>query len=138
MNKSPDTKGDVGKFIIAELNSRGIALPNRADLPSLPATWRTITLEIAGAPKNVGVGVDGCSLADVSAFCFSLFSAFRVQRPFSNDNDGSFFFSVNGKPGNYMKTDVGLVVSFITSGVAVTLADSEHGVFIGFAERPVA
>jgi len=134
MKPSPIT-GDLGEFIVSELGRRGVALFKTADLPRLPATWRTITVEIGGAAKDVGAGAQGCSLDKVLAFCFSLLSSFRVDRPFSNDSDSSFWFSINGKQGNFTRTDTGLVVSFIAWGVSLTISESGQDIFIGFAEH---
>ena len=136
MKTSPDGAGDLGEFIIAELNRRGVALSKTTDLPRLPATWRTVTVEIAGTPKDLGARVQGCSLADVSAFCFSVFSRLRVHRPGSNDNDRNFFFSVAGGSGHFDTTSTGLVVSFITLGIALTIGESDQELQIGFAEHP--
>jgi hypothetical protein len=135
MKTSSDTKGDLGQFIISELSRRGVALSNKSDdLPPLSASWRTVTVEIAGTSKDLGARVQGCSLADVSAFCFSVFSRFRVHRP--NDNDGNFFFSVAGVTGHFDHTGTGLVISFITLGVALTIGESDQELHIGFAEHP--
>jgi hypothetical protein len=136
MKTSPDITGDLEEFIILELNRRGVPLSKTSELPRLAATWRTITMEIAGALNDAGVGAQNCSLADVSAFCFSLISPFRVQRPFSRDNERSFWFSIDDKPGSFLRTSEGLVVSFIESNIGLTVAASEHGLFIGFAGHP--
>jgi len=136
MKASSDTKGDLGEFIISELNRRGVPLSKTDDLPRLPATWRTVTVEISGTPKDVGAGAQGCSLGNVLAFCFSLLSRFRVQRPFSKDNDSNFSFSINGNRGNFTRTDTGLVISFITFGVSLTIGESDQELHIGFAEHP--
>ena len=136
MKTLPDSTGDLGEFIISELNRRGVPLSKARDLPRLPATWRTVKVEIAGTPKDVGVGAQGCSLGNVLGFCFSLLSPFRVHRPSSKDSDRSFLFTVNGKQGNFTRTDTGLVISFITLGVALTIGESEQELHIGFAEHP--
>ena|SRR5437867_3808264 len=134
MENSPETKGDLGEFIIAELKKRGIPLSKTVDLSDLPATWRTIAVEMAGAPKDVGVGAVGCSWATVVDFLFSLFSRYRVHRPFSNDNDRQFWFTIDGKHGSFARTHTGLVISFLASGFSVIASDTEYGLFVGFAD----
>jgi hypothetical protein len=134
MKTSSDSKGDLGEFIISELSRRGVALSKTVDLPHLSATWRTVTVGIADTPKDLGARVQGCSLTDVSAFCFLLFSRFRVHRPGSNDNDRNFFFNVAGGSGHFDNTGTGLVISFITLGVILTIGESDQELHIGFAE----
>jgi hypothetical protein len=138
METSPDSTGDLGEFIISELNKRGVALSMSADLPRLSATWRKVTAEFVSTPKYLGVRVQGGSLADVSAFCFAVFSRFRVHRPRSNDNDRNFFFSAaGGGSGHFDNTGTGLVISFVTLGVALTIGESGQELHIGFAEHPL-
>src|SRR3989442_6359846 len=86
MKTSPYSTGDLGEFIISELNKRGVAVSKTADLPRLSATWRPVTAAFAGTPKDLGARVQACSLADVCSFCFTVFSRFRVHPPGSNDN----------------------------------------------------
>lgn len=136
MKTSPDSTGDLGQFIISELNKRGVVFSTIADLPRLPATWRMVTVKIAGEDKDVGVRAKGCSLDEVLDFCFSLLTPLRVHRPFSKDNDKSFWFSIDGEQGNFSRTDSGLVISLITIGVALTVAQSDQELFIGFTEHP--
>ena len=135
MKTSPDSTGDLGEFIIAELSRRGVALSKTGDLPRLSATWRTVMVEIAGTPNNLGARVQGCSLAEVSAYCFLVFSRFRVYRAGSNDNDRSFFFSIAGGSGHFDNIGTGLVISFVTLGVALTIGESDQELHIGFAEH---
>ncbi len=136
MKPSPASGGDLGEFIVAELNKRGITVSTTGGSPSLPATWRVVTVKIVGAPKDVGVEAQGCSLADACAFCFSLFSGLRVHRPFSNDNDERFFFTIAGGSASFARTSTGLVVSFIKLGVMLTVAGSENGLHVGLADHP--
>jgi hypothetical protein len=136
METSTDSAGDLGEFIISELNKRGVALSKTADLPRLSATWRMVTAEFAGKAKDLGARVQGCPLTDVSAFCFALFSRFRVHQPGSNNNDRNFFFTTAGGSGHFENTGTGLVISFITLGVALTIGESGQKLYIGFAEHP--
>jgi len=135
MKTSPESTGDLGQLIISELNGRGVALPKPPDPPSLPTTWHTFTLEIRGV-KGLAVRALDCSLDKVADFCFLLLSPFRVYRPFSRDNDRSFWFSVDGKEGSFSRTDTGLVVSFITWGVSLTIGESDEGLHMGFTKHP--
>jgi len=137
MEPSSDIQGDLGEFIISELRRRGVALSNKmTDFPRMYATWRIVTIEIEDAPMELGARVQGCSFAEVSAFCFSVFSRFRVTRPGSNDNDRSFFFSIAGDSGHVDNTGTGLVISFITLRIALTIGCSDEELHIGFAEHP--
>ena len=136
MKTSPSGTGDLGEFIIAELHKRGISLSKPNELPRLPATWRAITVEIAGAAQELGVGAHGCSLDNVLAFCFSLLSPLRMDRPFSKDTDKSFWFSIDGKRGSFTRTDIGLVISFVEWGVSLSVGESDQELHIGFAEHP--
>ena len=137
MKTSPASTGDLGEFIIAELHKRGISLSKPDELPRLPATWRAITVEIAGAAQELGVGAQGCSLSNVLKFCSSLLSPLRVNCPFSKDNDRNFWFSIDGKQGSCTGTDTGLVISFIPWGVALTVSESNKELHVGFAKLPV-
>ena len=133
---SPDFNGDLGHFIKDELNKRRIPLPKTGDLPRLPATWRTWDIDAGNGRRALAVRAQGCSLDCVVAMLFSLLSPSRVQRAFSKDNDRSFWFSVDGKRGSFNRTDTGLVVSFITCAVTLTIGQDDQEVHIGFSEHP--
>jgi hypothetical protein len=135
MNANCETKGDLGEFIISELNRHGVPLRKTCELPRLPAMWRPVTVEIGGAPKELGVRAQGCLVENVVNFCLSLLSPLRVHRPFSKDNDRSFWFSIDGKQGSFTRTDTGLVISFVAWGVTLSIGESGQGLHVGFVEK---
>ena len=136
MKASPDSTGDLGEFIVAELDKRGVPLPEASEPSRLPATWRTFTIELEGDRTGLAVAAQGCSWEKVVAFLFTLLSPCRVHRPFSKDNDNSFWFSFDGKEGNFKRTDRRLVILFITCGVSLVVGESQQGLDLGFSKHP--
>ena len=127
----------MGDLILESLRARGVSLSKSKDLPALPARWHPVSIAVAGTPKDVGFAAQGCVLDNVMKFCSLLLSPFREVRPFSNDNERSFWFSVDGKRGSITSTNTGLVISFIAWGISLTIAGNDDEVHIGFAEYPV-
>src|SRR6185369_5880564 len=109
MKTSTDTKGDLGEFIMVELERRGFVVSKPGELPRVPATWRIVTVATAASPRSLAAMAQGCSIVEVLAFCFALFSASREERPLSSDE--SFFFTIGGGSGHFSRTSTGLVVS---------------------------
>ena len=129
------SEGDLGHYIIAELNRRGgFTVSRTRGLPRLPATWHTVTVELAGVPKDVGALAQGCSFTDVSAFCFSLFAGLRRHRPLSADNDERFVFTIGGGDAHFQKMSTGLVIIFIKQRMTMTIGEYEHGLHVGFTK----
>jgi len=129
------SEGDLGDYIIAELSRRGgFTVSGTRGLPRLPATWHTVTVELAGVPRDVGASAQGCSFTDVSSFCFLLFAGLRQHRPLSEDNDERFVFTIGGGDAHFQKTSTELAITFIKQRMTMTIAEYEHGLHIGFAE----
>jgi hypothetical protein len=128
--------GDLGVFIVAELNKRSIPLPKAGEPPRLPATWRTFTIELARKRSGLAVTAQGCRSENVVTVLFSLLSPLRVDRPFSKDNDRNFWFSIDGREGSFSRTDTGLVLSFIAHGVSSKIAESDQKLHLGFSKHP--
>jgi hypothetical protein len=137
MKTSPASTGDLGELIIAELHKRGVAVSKPDGLPRLPATWRPIIVEVAGAAQELGVEAQGCSPDSVVAFFSSLLSPLQVKRADSTDNDSDFWFNMGGRSGKFMKTDMGLVICFAPWGVVVTVAGPSEELHVGFTKVPV-
>src|SRR6187455_1373020 len=136
MKTSTDTKGDLGEFIMVELERRGIVVSKPRELPKVPATWRIFTAATAASPRTLAATAQACSIAEVLGFCFALFSASREERPLSSDE--SFFFSIGGGSGHFSRTGTGLVVSFLAHQQVLTIRKYEHGIHIGFVDHDVA
>jgi hypothetical protein len=128
-----DDKPELGDFILAELNNRGVLIPFVGKVPTLAATWREFEINVPGRDKGLAVEAHGCSFEDACAFCRLLLSPLRLQRRFANDNEESFWFSIDGKEGSFSKTDSALVISFIDLGVGLTIAKAETQLNVGIS-----
>lgn len=136
MNTATYIKGDLGEFIMVELERRGIVVSKPGALPKVPATWRIVTVVTAASPRALAATAQGCTIVEVLAFCFSLFSAAREERPLSSDD--SFFFTIVGGSGHFSRTSTGLVVTFLAQQLVLTIRQYEHGIHVGFVDHDVA
>jgi len=161
MRDSFVTSGDLGEFVVAELQTRGIRMARTPMLPDLPASWRSrMTPDISGRPRSLILDVRGCPFEDISAFCGALFLPFRrgpslaafskqsvtatilrvnaPRWPKTQDspNDRDFDFEISGGSGHFTRTDSGIAVffhKFRTTTFAV--GETDEGVRISFTDH---
>jgi hypothetical protein len=161
MRKALSSGGDLGEFILAELNRRGIAMRKVTALPQLLATWRSHTTpDVKDRPTCLVLSVRACTFGDIASFCSALFSGSRKESPhvlFTKQSatgttllvnarqqsdrdrkqcDREFDFLITGGSGHFSWSDSGIVVFF--HGLNTTtfiLAEAEEGIEIVFTKH---
>ncbi|PWU15251.1 MAG: hypothetical protein C5B50_15735 [Verrucomicrobia bacterium] len=96
------------------------------------------TIKLAGNRSGLVMSAKGSPFENVESFLFTIISPFRTQRPFSKDNDFSFWFDLQGTEGTFKRNGAYLRVSLIKHGFSLVIVQRGPELHIGFSETASA